>query len=451
MGLSPLTFTGISKYSGDFQTILTRVTTIASFPLEQLKNEQSDITQKAQLSNELNETVKVFQEKLTALATAADDKAIRASTSNSAKLSVDSVNTDLATAYSITEVTSLATAAAETSLNSFASSSATNVSASGSLSLTVGADTYNFTLAAPENSLVGLRDKINSLGAGVTATILTVSPTENYLSVTANGTGQRTLSLTEDPTGTPSNFLSSTNQGTNLSFKLNGVSVSRTSNQVNDLIPGVSFTLKGTTSGSESLGITLASDRSAISSPLEEFVESYNTLQTKVGAQVGFSAGLLSGDILVREAQDVLRRTASFGSASGALQNWSDLGVTFTQSGEMTFDKSQFDALADSDLNDVFRFFASEDGLGELNERLSAFTDEVTGLAKVAIDQYERTNQRLNDQIAEMTERVSVLRDSYMQKLQFADALLGRLEGQESIVDASIQSLNLSLYGKNQD
>lgn len=450
MGLSPLTFSGISSYSADFQTILTRVTTIASFPLEQLKNEQSDITQKAQLSNELNNTVKVFQQKLNALSEAADDKAIRASTSNSSKLSIDSVNTDLATAYSISEVTSLATAASETSTASYASSTATSVSASGSLRLTVGSNNFNISLSSEENNLVGLRNKINSLGAGVTATILTVGANQNYLSVTANGTGQRTLSLTEDPNGTPSNFLTSANQGTNLNFKLNGVSVTRTSNQVNDLIPGISFTVKGTTSGSETIGITLASDRSAISNALTEFVDAYNTLQTKVGEQVGFSAGLLSGDILVREAQDVLRRASSFGLAEGTLRNWSDLGVTFTQTGQMTFDQSQFDALGDSNLADVFSFFSTEDGLGKLEERISTFTDEVTGLAKVAIDQYERTNQRLNDQIAEMTERVRVLRESQLAKLQFADSLLGRLESQQSVVDASINSLNLVLYGKRE-
>ncbi len=448
MGLSPLTFSGISSYSADFQTILTRVTTIASFPLEQLKNEQSDITQKAQLSNELNNTVKVFQQKLQALSEAADAKAIRASSSNTGKLSIDSVNTSLATAYSITDVTSLATAASETSTASFATSGSTTVSASGSMRLTVGATNYNISLSGAENNLVGLRDKINGLGAGVTATILTVGPTQNYLSITANGTGQRTLSLTEDPNGTPSGFLTSANQGTNLNFKLNGVSVSRTSNQVNDLVPGVSFTVKGTTSGSESLGITLASDRSAISDAITEFVDAYNTLQTKVGEQVGFSAGLLSGDILVREAQELLRRTSSFGLADGTLRNWSDLGVTFTQTGQMTFEKSEFDALGDANLGDVFSFFASEDGLGELDQRISTFTNEVTGLAKVAIDQYERTNQRLNDQIGEMTDRVRVLRESYLTKLQAADVLLGRLEGQQSVVDASVNSLNLVLYGK---
>ena len=56
----------------------------------------------------------------------------------------------------------------------------------------VRSKTYNFTLAT--NNLVTLRDTINSLNAGVTASILTTSG-GNYLSISANSTGAATLHL----------------------------------------------------------------------------------------------------------------------------------------------------------------------------------------------------------------------------------------------------------------
>jgi flagellar hook-associated protein 2 len=448
MGLSPLTFSGVSSYSQDFRTILDRTVTIASFPLEALKNEQSDVLAKKQLTEELNGAVELFREKIEALATVADDKAISGTSSNAAKVSIDSVNTDLATVYSITEVTSLASAASETSLAAYANSASTTVSASGSLRLTVGAQQYNFSLASGENNLLGLRDKINGLGAGVTAAILTVGPTENYLSITANGTGQKALSLVEDPSGAASNVLTSANQGSNLSFKLNGVAVTRTSNQVIDLVPGVSFTVKGTTAGNESVSLTLASDRSKISTALTDFASAYNALQEKVSAQIGAAAGLLSGDLLVREAQGFLRRASSFGLADGTVRNWSDFGVTFSQTGALEFDSTVFSGLGEASLTDVFRFFRTEDGLGELSGDIAGYTDEVNGLAKVALDQYEESDLRLTSQIGELTERIRLMRDSYLAKLQAADALLGQLEGQQQIVDASISSLNLVLLGK---
>lgn len=451
MGLAPLVFSGISSYSQDFQTILQRATTIASFPLEALKNEQADLTTKRQLTSDLNATVAAFQSALQNLADTAGERAISASVSDADKLRVDSVNTDLPATYSITEVTSLASAASETSVASFANSASTSVSATGDFRLTVGSETFDFTLAAEENNLIGLRDKINGLGAGVTATIFTVSATENYLSISANGTGAKTLSLVDDPNGAAASFLTADNQGSDLEFKLNGVAVSRTTNQVNDLIPGVSFSVTDTTESGEALAISLTSDRSKIADGIAEFVAAYNALRGKVAEQVGPAAGLLSGDILVREAQDYLRSAASFGLAEGNLRSLADLGVTFQQTGEATFDESVFSALSTDDLEDIFTFFGEETGLGQLAERVEGFTNPVNGLAALAISQYDRSDIRLDQQIADLTERISLTRASYLEKLQAADALLGQLENQQSIVDASIESLNLVLLGKRDE
>ena len=130
------------------------------------------------------------------------------------------MNSNSATIYNVTEVTSLASAASETSQAAYANSASTQVSASGNLRLTVGTTNYNFSLTSDQNSLVGVRDKINSLGAGVTASILTVSGTENYLSISSNSAGAKALTLSEDPDGANTNLLTTANQGSDLSFKV---------------------------------------------------------------------------------------------------------------------------------------------------------------------------------------------------------------------------------------
>lgn len=448
MGLSPLTFTGISQYSQDFQTILQRVTTIASFPLNQLKNEQSDVGVKRQLTSELNSSVKLLGDRIKALKDVAANRAVSASSSNSSKLTVDSVNTDTLTTYNISEVVSTAKAASETSSIAYAASNATPVSTTGSLKLTVGSTDYNINLTSGQNNLLGLRDKINTLGAGVTATILTVDGTTNYLSVTANTTGTKALTLRDDPSGANTSLLTNTNQGSDLSFKLNGVPVSRTSNQVNDLIPGVAFTLKSTTGVGETLSIGLSSDRSKLSSAISGFVDAYNALQNKVSAQVGKTAGLLSGDFLVREAQDILRKTSSFGISEGTVKNFSDLGITFASTGAVSFDFTEFNSLNETKLRDSFAFFKDTTGLGSLTDATDGFSEEVTGLAEIQVAQYDKTNDRLTEQISKLEDRITLIRESYLQKLQAADALLGRFESQGNVIRASVDSLNLVLYGK---
>jgi flagellar hook-associated protein 2 len=450
MSLSPLTFTGISQYSADFQTILTRVVTIASFPLNQLKNEQADNATKKQLSSELSASVSTLQSRLKSLADVSDKRGVSASSSNSSKLSIDAVNSDTPTSYSITNVTSIAKAASETSLSSFADPGATAVSSTGSLKLTFGTTDYDITLGSGENTLVGLRDKINALGVGVTASILNVSATENYLSISSNTAGAKALTLRDDPSGANTSLLSATNQGSDLAFQLNGIPVTRNSNQVNDLIGGVTFSIKATTEVNETLTINLASDKSKLSGALFDFVDAYNAVQTKVNNQVGESAGLLSGDFLVREAQEALRRVSSFGLSSGSVKSLADVGVTFDSTGVLSFDSTAFNSLSSTAIQDAFGFFKTSTGLGSEALRLDSFTDSVTGLAQVQLNQYTTTDSRLSSQISVLEERINAIQISYQQRLQAADALLGQIESQQTIITASIDSLNLLLYGKRE-
>lgn len=450
MSLSPLTFTGISQYSQDFQTILQRTTTIASFPLTRLRNEQTDLQTRRQLTTELNSGVRLLGERLTALKDVAANRAVSASTSNAAKLTVDSVNTDTLTTYRITDVTSLATAASETSAASVANSATTTVSTTGALKLKVGSQEYDFSLAAGENNLIGLRNRINTLGAGVTASILTAGENENYLSITANATGAQAIELRDDPAGANTNLLTSANPGSSLSFKLNGVSVTRLTNQVNDLVPGVTFSLRQTTNSGETLTIGLASDRNRLSAAISGLVDAYNAVQSKVTGQVGANAGLLSGDILVRESQEILRRVASFGIGEGSVKNWADLGVSFTRAGAMTFDSTAFNSLSETQIRDSFAFFADTSGLGALTRRTEAFSNPVTGLAALQLSQFDRTSSRLDNQIIDLEDRINLMRENYLQKLQAADALLGSFESQRNIISASVESLSLVLYGKRE-
>ena len=74
--------------------------------------------------------------------------------------------------------------------------------------------------------------------------------------------------------------------------------------------------------------------------------------------------------------------------------------------------------------------------------------EDVTGLAEIQLNQYEKTDSRLTEQITKLEERVNLLRQTYLQKLQAADALLGKFESQKHVVSASIDGLNLVLYGK---
>lgn len=450
MSLTPLTFTGVSAYSQDFQTILNRATQIAGLPIQSLQNQQKDLLQQKLLVSNLSTSVASLATSVANLGSVGGTKALVATSSNTAKVTATNINSSAPALYTIGNISSVAKAAAEASATGYADGTTTPVSITGTVKLIVGSNQYTIDLTG-KNNLAGLRDAINNLGAGVNTSVLTTGtgPNPYYLSVTANATGAKALELRDDPTGANTNLLTSNNQGANTVFELNGVPVSKSTTTINDVVPGVTFNILGTTTGTETVSVNIAADRSKLSSALKDFVGSYNTVREQLNAQTGSGAGLLSGDFLVREVQSRLRGITSY-QGTGSIQNLGSLGIQFDSSGVASFDQDTFNNLSDTNFNDAITFLGdTTTGFGGLAKTLTDISDSATGLAKIQLDKYAETDTRLNSQIGKLTDNLLNLQKTLSAKLQAADALLASLQSQQKVLDASIQSLNYSLYGKS--
>lgn len=450
MSLSPLTFTGVSKFSGDLQTILNRAQQVASFPLQALQNDKADLLQKKTLTMTLQSLSSELSARMQNLADIGDAKGMQGTSSKPSIISVNSATGLTAASYTISEITSVAASASETSIAGYASTTAVPVSTTGHLQLIIGSNTYDISLPPEENHLTGLRNAINNLGAGVTATIFTTGTgtDPNYLSLAATATGATTLTLRDDPGGVNADILTGTNQGINAEFKLNGVSVSKPSNLINDVIPGISFTIAGTTSGNEIVTLSLASSRSQLSNALNQFVGSYNNMVDFLDTQIGPSAGLLSGSNLISGTAAALRQLTSF-QGSGDLRSLAEIGLELDNAGKLSLNADRFNSISDSQLPAAFNFFdRSAQGMGSLLEQFTSFSDPVTGRTRMELDQFGVTENRLNSQIGVLTERIQQQQAALQARLQFADTLLATLESQQSVLQAQLESLNLTLYGK---
>lgn len=448
MGIAPIAFSGLSQYSADFKTILDRTVRIASFPLTALQNENADVLARKTQLGSLRSAVEAFAASFESLTQTAENRALAASSSNASVVSVTNTGAAAAATYTINSVTSLARAASERTASGYDATG--TVSASGSVRLKVGGENYDLTLAPGTNNLAGLRDAINNLNAGVSASILTTGAATdpNYLVVTANNLGATTLELREDPGGANTNLLTATNQGSDAVFQFNGIEVRKQTNTINGLVGGLTFTLQAESASPVTL--RLATSRTTLSNALGDFVESYNGLREAVNAQIGENAGLLSGDFLVRDIQDALRVVTSYGG-TGALRSLAELGVTFGSDGQAKFESATFQSLSDTQVNDAFEFLGSATaGLGQLTGRFTQLADPVTGSIQVQLNAYDLSDQRLQDQIGVLTERVTALQTSVNARLQAYDAVLAQLESQQAIVGASIESLRLALFGKRE-
>jgi flagellar hook-associated protein 2 len=204
----------------------------------------------------------------------------------------------------------------------------------------------------PAQSLQDIRNAINNLsqtapGTGVTASTISVGPTQNYMILTSSQPGG-SITFTWPP-GTPSSLQTSGIFSTTgdsvlqaaqqLHIKLDGTDVYRNSNQVSDLVPGVEMSFVKAEAGT-TVQLNVAQSQGGIAAQINAFVTAYNDLQDFVAAQTKFdttTGALDAGAILARSSSlrgvaDLLRNSigaSTYGQAvSKSPTSLTDIGIT---------------------------------------------------------------------------------------------------------------------------
>jgi flagellar hook-associated protein 2 len=456
--ITPITMNLTGQYATSFQAILNKAVQTAEVPLTELQTQDTAVLSQETALGSLQTAVAAVTGSLTALGTDGSSGALSASSSDSSSVTATDSGATAPATYTINSVTSVASAASETSLAGYGNSTTTPITSgtanAGAMQLTVGTQSYNFSLSTANNNLAGLVSQINGLNAGVTASVLTTSG-GNYLSLQANSTGATTLTLSDMSalsagTSAPgTNIITSANQGTNAVFHLNGIKVSQASNTVNNIVSGLTFNIVAPTSSAVTL--TLASDPTQLTNDLQTFVTNYNSLVTAVEAQVGGSNGALIGDSTINQLQQAMQHlTAYFSSTTGSVQSLSDLGVTFNGTdGAATFDPTVIGGMSSSELTDALNYVGSTTtGLGAFSGTFDQFSDPVTGLIQTEIASDKKSDANFQTQIDTTTDNINTMQQNLSTQIEQADTLESEYESQQSELTASLQGLDLVLYGK---
>ena len=450
MSITPLKFTGISSFSEDFQTILSRAVSIAAVPVQQLQNDQGDILSRKQALAGLRSTVADLALSIEALGGIGQNRSLSVSTSNANRVSVTNNSAAGSGVYHITNITSVAAAANENFVTGVDTQDATEVDADGVLELVSGTNTYAVNLTSETNNLVGLRNAINGLGAGVTATIINSGAETGayYLSITAQQPGETTLALRGEVGNGASNLLTSANQGANAEFDLNGIHITRSDNTISDVIDGLTLNIVSETEDGEEVTITANSSRGSLATGINDFVTAYNAAAAAVNAHIGENAGILSGDPVLRQIQGMLRQVTGY-SESGTVGSLAALGIELDKAGKMSFDTTKFYSLSTSQFESGLDLMGTtQSGFGALAKKLDEITNPITGLIKKQQDSLDLSDSRIDDQIAAITERILVMQSTLSLKLQQADLLISQFSSQQTQLDAVIKSLNTMTFGK---
>lgn len=313
-------------------------------------------------------------------------------------------------------------------------------------------------------TLQDLVNKINEQDGPAVATILNDgNPNGGYrMSFTARTAGESGAFVFDDG-GLDANAKTITEAQDAAVFlgESKDVLITSSSNTFENLIPGVTLTLKGTSSDPVTINIT--EDTEELLSTVESFVSTFNDAVSTIDSYDSYNQdteerGLLLGDSTVaqirRQMYNLVTNPSS--SLSGSYTTLVQVGITIGSGGQLQFNQSRFTEALENDFDGVVNLFTKkttvEDDEGNrsvLNQGVMARMDE---LLDSLTNSFEGTlSQRtdlINDQVAANEDRIEDLsegldRERAKLENEFAamESALAELQNQSSAL-SQIQSIS---------
>ncbi len=233
----------------------------------------------------------------------------------------------------------------------------------GTLTVTVGAKSEDITVDSSNNTLRGLADAINQADLGATASVI-YDGSQYRLLVISDETGTaNTVSLTATGfTLTTSTVQDAQDASINFGSGTGAITITSSSNEVEDVIPGVTLNLVSASPGTQ-VTVSMSRDTSGVEEKIQAFVDAYNTAMEFIGEQFEFDAqtntgGILMGDRTLLSIQTRIQSMiASPVATDGDFTSLRSVGLELDDDGVLSFDTAKFQEAVAQDPDAVKNLF----------------------------------------------------------------------------------------------
>ena len=256
--------------------------------------------------------------------------------------------------------------------------------ASGTVTIVIGSSASStVTIDSTNNTLDGLRLAVNNLGLDIKASFLNdgdaTNPYRLLVSGTQTGSSGTVTMSTNITSGSVTMGFETTQTAQDASLSLDGVSITKSSNTVTDVISGAALKLQSAGSGT----ISLSTDTEAITTKVSDFVDEYNDVSLFLKEQLALDSeteqtGILFGNFAVQNLQQILRSSISseITGISGNYTYLSQIGITTQSDGTLILDTDELsDALID-DIANVSQLFSSNGSVTNSSLTYVGFTSD---------------------------------------------------------------------------
>lgn len=355
---------------------------------------------------------------------------------------------------------------------------------SGTLTINVGDEALDIDLK--DASLTDIRDAINNAGkdSGLSATIVSdpsgASGSRLVLSSDTSGTGNDiSVSVSSDASEELGRLAFAPAAGADTDFEppaagddpraarvisysrdanlaIDGINLSSASNTIDDVIEGVSLTLKSAQSAdaldkAETIKLSVSEDKGGVRKSITEFVDSYNAMLesvnklTKVtpvgGEDTEPLAAALVGDSSVRSFMSAIRGELGSAGNSEGVRMLSDLGITTQRDGKLAVDNTKLNKALDNNFDQVNSFFTGKDGLmARMESKVTPYTDK-GGVLDSRTKALQNTISSVDEQRESHAARISKLEARLFTQFNAMDMLVSQMNSTSSFLTAQLDSL----------
>jgi len=316
----------------------------------------------------------------------------------------------------------------------------------GTLTLSVGDQDFDIDYTS-DMTLEDLKKAINdTAGDAVNATIVKVGESDYRLFLNAVNTGSnQDISITDNDgnlSGTQlTDDLTEVQDGVDAKFTFNGEEITRSSNEVDDLIKGYDITLK-------ELGkseVKVEQNRDNIMAKIDSFVEKYNATMSELSRATKNSTdsserGIFSGESSMKSLQASLR--AMMDNVGDGVATIYDFGFDISKDGTLSVDKDVLNKKIDENPANVEAFFSGGD-----YENSDGSTTTITGIfvqMNDNVESYTKFNGMMDNFKNYLDDSLTSLNDRKTKAQERLDAHYETLKQQFTAYDAMIAKFNNS-------
>lgn len=429
----------------DTETLIQQLMAIERRPLVLMQERKNTLQQQRDAWRDINTRLNNLRERMADLSRVGLYER-RAGTSSAADVATVTANRDAAEArYSITvEQLARSHRVASTRLEE-------PLGYNGLARVSVGEQQVDILVAA-DDTVATIADKINDADIAVSARVI-----DGRLVIEADDTGAdnamtftdgyvwRQLGILDDAGQIAQESL--LQEAQDAKFLVEGLTVQRSSNTIDDLFEGVTLRLhaEGDTV------IEVKRDADAVVDAVRRFVDQYNSTMSFMSERSG-EGGVLQGDTLLMRIRFQLRSdtTAAVAAGDTLYNQLASVGVTVDRDGVMSLNESRLREALSENPAEVARLFAGSTADGDefdgvaarLESRFQGWLATGSGLLAERQKMFGDRMRAIDDSMERMERRLEIRERNLMRQFVALEEVLAGFQTQAMWLEGQIQQLN---------